>query len=106
MQGLFSFLTINVNEIRSSLTDPLSLVCLIAVFFGAFGLNWVRGLIMALALAAARTVISDYQHFSPGVPPSFDLVYVFTSTLVSVLIVFFAIKLLRALWRMVRFRLA
>jgi hypothetical protein len=59
-----------------------------------------------LLMAVGRMVVADWQHFSPGVPPSSELVYIFTSTLLSVLVVFLIVKLVRVLWRRTRLRLA
>lgn len=106
MQGLVSFVAINLGEIESSLTDPLLLFCLVVALFSALSLGLTRGMVVMLLMAIGRMVVTDWQHFAPGVPPSAELIYVFTSTLLSVLVVFLIVKLVRTLWRRTRFRLA
>jgi len=105
MHGLSSFFTVNLGEIESSLTDPLLLFCLIAALLAAFSLGWLRGVVVLLLLAIGRVMITDWQNFSPGIPPSPKLIYIFTSTLISVLLVFMVMRFVRALWRVTRFRL-
>jgi hypothetical protein len=88
--------------IGASLADPVMLVCLAGAFLGALGLSWARCLIGMFVLTIGRTIITDYQNFAPGVPPSPTLLYVFTSTLLGMCMVFAAVKcarvFLRAAW--------
>lgn len=104
MQNILAFLNANVAVIEGSLKDPVFLVCMLLAVVAAWGLNWGSGVFAVVLAAAARVGLIDWEQFAPGVPPSPNLVYIFTATLLAAMIIFVVVKSLYTFWRNARRR--
>ncbi|MDB5524070.1 MAG: hypothetical protein JWM58_1833 [Rhizobium sp.] len=102
MQDMLAFFNANVGVIKGSLRDTAFLSCLLLSLIAGATLSWSGGAIAIVLLAIVRVGLADWQQFSPGVPPSPNLIYVFSGMFFAAISVFIAIKLLRALWRTAR----
>ena len=99
MDEILAFAHMNIELIRLSVRDPVFLICVLLAVFVALAHNWIVGVLITTLIALVRAAVIDWEHFSPGVPPSPGLVFVFSATLIAGLIVLMCVKLFRVLYR-------
>ena len=80
MEDMVVFVNASIAELGSSLNDPIFLVFMVLALFIGLKFGWVRGLVAVMLLAAVRVGFVDWREFSPEVPPSPMLPFVFAAT--------------------------